>query len=138
VLGAAAAPLEFWIAVLVPSGSEAEGVVDGLGLLPLSAPPEGHWKPDMGPVGAGAGAGALICVVGAAMGLGVSAGTLGEASSAGGDATGALEERVSLVGIGAKMPDTEAVMSGGTAGYSEGSGMPEGAAGVSDGTGAEP
>jgi hypothetical protein len=125
--------------VLVPSGSEAEGVVDGLGLSPRSAPPEGHWKPDMGPVGAGAGAGALICVGGAAMGLGVSVGTLGAASSAGGDAAGALGERVSLVGIGAKIPDTETLMSGGgAAGYWEGSETSEDAAGVCDGTGIEP
>jgi hypothetical protein len=96
----------------------------------------------MGPLFVGAGAGALICVVGAAVGVGVSEGILGEASSAGGDATGALgdaegtAESVSLVGIGAKIPDTEGVMSEvGTAGYSDGKGMSEDTAGVSDGTG---
>jgi hypothetical protein len=89
----------------------------------------------MGPLFVGAGAGALICVVGATMGLGVAEGMLGEASSAGGDATGTLRERVSLVGIGAKMPDTEGVMSEvGTAGYPEDTGKPEDTTGVSDGT----
>jgi hypothetical protein len=90
----------------------------------------------------GAGAGALICVVGATIGLGVSDGMLGEASSAGSEATGALggaevtTESVSLVGIGAKIPDTEGVMSEvGTAGYPDGTGMSEDTAGVSDGTG---
>ena len=146
VLGAAAAPLEFWIGVLVPSGSDAAGVVEGdvslEGSLPLPAPALGHWKPDMGPLFVGAGAGALTCVVGATIGLGDSAGMLGEASSAGGDATGALgdaegaTESVSLVGIGAKIPDTEGVMSEvGTAGYPDSTGRPEDTIGISDGTG---
>lgn len=138
VLGAAA-PLEFWIGVLVPSGSDAAGVVEGdvslEGSLPLPAPALGHWKPDMGPLFVGAGAGALTCVVGATIGLGDSAGMLGEASSAGGDAEGATES-VSLVGIGAKIPDTEGVMSEvGTAGYPDSTGRPEDTIGVSDGTG---
>jgi hypothetical protein len=146
VLGAATAPLEFRVGVLVFSGSDAAGVVDGdvslEGSSPLPAPPLGHWKPDIGPLFVGAGAGALICVVGATIGLGVSDGMLGEASSAGGDATGALggaevtTERVSLVGIGAKIPDTDGVMSEvGTAGYPDGTGVSEDTAGVSDGTG---
>lgn len=146
VLGPATAPLVFWVGVLVLSGSDAAGVVDGgvslEGSSPLPAPALGHWKPDMGPLFVGAGAGALICVVGAAVGVGISEGILGEASSAGGDATGALgdaegtTESVSLVGIGAKIPDTEGVMSEvGTAGYSDGKGMSEDTAGVSDGTG---
>jgi hypothetical protein len=101
----------------------------------------------MGPLFVGAGAGALICVVGATMGLGVAEGMLGEASSAGDDATGTLGERVSLVGIGARILDTEGMMSEvGTAGYPEDTGRldntgrlddtgrPEDTAGVSDGT----